>query len=353
MPWLSCILSNVVLASLLALTAWLLQRRLRRHAVARILWVLVLVKLMTPPLVNVPLRASPGTLACALGACGCGQHAWTQSNVTATLPWVLLAAWSAGAGAMGWTAWRRWTRFRRLMAHASPAPPQWQTLAASLSAELLIRRPPEILAVPGRLPPLVVPGWRRPRLLLPIALLDQINASQTIALLLHELVHIKRGDHLVRMLELTVGVAYWWLPIVGSIGRQLRDCEETCCDAAVVVHLPQARRDYAQLLLDVVDFTDPLPRQAVPQATAMSAAKDLEQRLRAILDATQRTPRTWPGAALAVGLACAILPCGLHYDFVPRTAPAASVEGDPAAGAASLPRSAREVEFSATLCCPS
>ena len=286
MPWLSLIISNVVLASLIAFSAWFVQRRLRRPAVARILWLLVLVKLVTPPAVSVPLVELPSTAACTLGLCHCPQHALVPPVVRDALPWVMLAAWSAGAGAMGWTAWRRWSRFQRLAAHAKPAPPEWQSLAARLAGKLSIRRPPEILAVPGRLPPLVVAGWRRPRLLLPAALLGQLNHSQSEALLLHELVHIKRGDHLVRLLELAVGVLFWWLPVVGAIGRQLRACEETCCDAAVVAFLPQARRDYARLLLNVIDFADPLPRQAAPQATAMSAASDLEQRLRGILDAT-------------------------------------------------------------------
>jgi beta-lactamase regulating signal transducer with metallopeptidase domain len=190
--------------------------------------------------------------------------------------------------------------------------------------------------------------------LLPMALMSQLNASQKVALLLHELVHIKRGDHLVRILELTVGVAYWWLPIVGSIGRQLRACEETCCDAAVVAHLPQVRRDYAQLLLDVVDFTNPLPGQAVPLGTAMSAAYCLERRLLAILDATKGTRRSWPAGAFAVVLACAILPCALHYDLAGRPVPAAtSAERKPDAGTRSLPSGDREDEPSTALCCPS
>jgi beta-lactamase regulating signal transducer with metallopeptidase domain len=191
-------------------------------------------------------------------------------------------------------------------------------------------------------------------MLLPMALLEHLNRSQRTALLLHELMHIKRGDHWVRMLELTVRVAFWWLPIVGLIGRQLRACEETCCDAAVVAHLPQARRDYARLLLDVIDFANPLPRHAVPQATEMSAANDLEQRLRAILDAKQRTRRRWPAGALAVGLACAILPCELRYNFAGRPASAAtSDECDPAAAATCLPSGNREGDRFAVYCCPS
>jgi bla regulator protein blaR1 len=338
---------------LLALAAWFMQRRLRRAAVAHILWVLVLVKLVTPPLVSVPLRESPGATACALGVCGCGQHGRTQTIVRNRLPWVLLAVWSAGAGATGWIAWRRWLRFRRLLAHAGPAPPEWQALAASLASELSLRRPPEILAVPGRLPPLVVPGRPRPRMLLPTALMGELNASQRAALLLHELVHIKRGDHLVRMLELTVGVVYWWLPIVGWIGRQLRACEETCCDAAVVAQLPQARRDYANLLLDVVDFVAPLPRQAVPQGTAMSAATGLEQRLLAILGAAKATRRRWPAGAFAVGLACVILPCKLHYDFADWPAPAATSAERKPAGTTPLPSVDPENERYKSFCCPS
>jgi beta-lactamase regulating signal transducer with metallopeptidase domain len=105
-------------------------------------------------------------------------------------------------------------------------------------------------------------------MLLPICVVDKLSASKRSALLLHELIHLQRGDHWVRILELTVGVAFWWLPIVRVIGSQLRTCEETSCDAAVVARLPHARRAYAELLLDVVDFTGHLPPKAVAHATA-------------------------------------------------------------------------------------
>ena len=111
--------------------------------------------------------------------------------------------------------------------------------------------------MPGRLPPLVVAGWRRPRILLPRDLIYRLNGSQRKALLMHELVHVQRLDHLVRILESAVRLIYWWFPLVHSIGRRLRDCEETCCDAAVLARLPQSRRNYARLLLDVIDFAEP------------------------------------------------------------------------------------------------
>src|SRR5262245_49854386 len=129
MPLLNCVLSNVLLALLLAVVASFVQRRLRRPALAHILWVLVLVKLVTPPLVSVPVGKAPGSVACALGVCGCDHHSPTQAFLRDTLPWLLCGAWTAGAGLTAWTAWRRWTWFRRLTARARLAPPQWQALA--------------------------------------------------------------------------------------------------------------------------------------------------------------------------------------------------------------------------------
>jgi beta-lactamase regulating signal transducer with metallopeptidase domain len=354
MPLLNCVVSNVLLALVLALSASFVQRRLRRPVLAHILWVLVLVKLVTPPLVGVPVGKAPGSLACALGVCGCDHHSPTQAFMRDTLPWLLWAAWTAGAGLTAWTAWRRWAWFRRLTAHASPAPPQWQALAARLAAELAIRRPPEILVVPGRLPPLIVPGRTRSCLFLPRALLRRLKGSQRVALLTHELAHLKRGDHWLRVLELTINIVYWWLPLVGSIGRRLRACEEACCDAAVVARLPQARRDYAELLLDALDFANPSPGHPAPQATAMSAAHDLEQRLRTILDAGPGRRRTGPAGALAVGLACVLLPCTLHYDLVGRPAPAATpAEGEAAPGATGSPDRCGEGDPPVLGCCPS
>jgi len=159
MSWLSCIVSNLLLASLLALAACFVQRWLRRPALAHVLWILVLVKLITPPLLNLPLAGSPGPLACTLGVCGCDQHQRSQSILRDTLPWVLLTAWSVGAGASVWTGYRRWSRLKCLMGHARPAPPEWQLLAERLGSDLSMRRLPEILAVPGRLPPWLSGAW--------------------------------------------------------------------------------------------------------------------------------------------------------------------------------------------------
>jgi beta-lactamase regulating signal transducer with metallopeptidase domain len=191
-------------------------------------------------------------------------------------------------------------------------------------------------------------------MLLPAELINRLNHSQRLALLVHELAHIKRGDPWVRILELLVSVAYWWLPAVGACGRRLRACEERCSDATVVALLPDARQDYARLLLDVVDFTSPLPLRSLPGATAMSAlAHELEHRLRAILESKKSSRYPLPSAAVAIGLACAILPCHLGWNFA-RVDPSAIplVDRATASNATPTATSVHSVDLS-TLCCPS
>src|SRR5438105_6656508 len=56
---LSAAFGNLVVAAALAAAAFAAGRRAKWHAVARGAWLLVLVKLLTPPLVTVPVRCFP------------------------------------------------------------------------------------------------------------------------------------------------------------------------------------------------------------------------------------------------------------------------------------------------------
>lgn len=323
MPWVSFVVSNILLSTPLALCAWGAQRWGRHYAFARILWVGVLIKLLTPPLVSISLNETPASPACREGLCGCPHHQRSKLSIGVTFG--LLGVWVFGAATTGWTAWGRWSRFEGLLAHAAPAPLDWQTAAERLSVELSIRRSPRVLMVPGQLPPMVVPGWGRLRLLVPRELVAGLGESQRTVLLLHELIHIRSRDHWVRLLELAVRIVYWWLPVVGFISRQLRTCEEICCDAAVVSHRPQARRDYAGLLLDVIDFVSPM-RPPVEQATGMSTVDDLEQRLRGILHGEPGQRGRWPVGWAAAVIILGVVPWGVEYDWIRRSTAGAPIE---------------------------
>ena len=56
MTWIVTIgLTNAVLATALAIVAWAVGRCWRRPALTRLLWIIVLAKLVSPPLAKVPV----------------------------------------------------------------------------------------------------------------------------------------------------------------------------------------------------------------------------------------------------------------------------------------------------------
>jgi hypothetical protein len=145
-------------------------------------------------------------------------------------------------------------------------------------------------------------------LFLPAGLLARLTAEQRDALLIHELAHLKRRDHWVRLIEFLAATLYWWLPVVWWARRELREAEEQCCDAWVVWALPSARRAYALALVETVDFLSEA-REPLPMlASGLGHVRDLKRRVTMIMRGA--TPRVvgWGGVLVLLCLSVALLP---------------------------------------------
>src|SRR5581483_8583913 len=162
-----------------------------------------------------------------------------------------------------------------------------------------LRRVPRLWLVPGVVPPLLVACGRAPRLLVPAGLWARLDDDQRDALLLHELAHLRRGDPLVRLLELAVVGLFWWYPLAWWAGRALRDAEELCCDAWVVWAAPGSAGAYAGALVETVGFLSGAKAALPLVASGAAPVRFLHRRLSMIL----RHPpsrRLSPGALVAL-----------------------------------------------------
>ena len=306
---LSAALSNALIAGLLAVPIALASSLCRRPAVRHALWLLVLLKLVTPPLFSVPVpwpvRAEPsapsetvivlpeepadlpvaGDFLPAETSPAAPPPAETESPLAhapeppteepaadpgpaepppanVAEPAVNPFPWKEGAvgvwmvGSILWLglALFRTRQFIRLLRHGRLAPKGLQGETARLAQTIGLRAAPSVWLFPGRLPPMLWAVGTGPRLLVPAGLLDRLDKVQRQALLVHELAHLKRRDHWVRLFELLVTVLFWWHPVVWWARRELRLAEEQCCDAWVVWALPGAARVYALTLVETVDF---------------------------------------------------------------------------------------------------
>jgi len=82
--------------------------------------------------------------------------------------------------------------------------------------------------------PMVI-GSLKPVVLLPAALLTGLNAEQLEAILAHELVHIRRHDYLLNLLQNVVETVFFYHPAVAWVSGRIRIEREHCCDDAALL----------------------------------------------------------------------------------------------------------------------
>jgi beta-lactamase regulating signal transducer with metallopeptidase domain len=192
------------------------------------------------------------------------------------------AAWLSGGVFVALVQWRRLRRLRRGLAAARPGS---ACLAAEVArwASRLGVRPPRLLVLPGLGSPYVWAGVR-PCLLWPDGLETDLTPEGCWAVLVHELAHLARRDHWVGRLLFLAGCLWWWHPLFYVIRRQLHLQAELACDARVIALLPDARRSYADALLDVCQRQS-WTAAVTPALGAAGHRRDLERRLVMIMRA--------------------------------------------------------------------
>jgi bla regulator protein BlaR1 len=203
MPTVYAMLGNAAVAVLLALLALAVGCVCRSPAVRHFLWVLVLLKLVTPPLFHVPLAVLPASWeapppykseirnpksernhndekenlkpsdsdVCNFGDSSFDFHSDFGFRISDLYVWAL-ALWIAGTA--GWFIWqeRRIIRFRRRVARAEDARPEVAAAALRIATVLGVDHAPAVRAA-GRIGSPMLWGWGRsavilfPRELLP------------------------------------------------------------------------------------------------------------------------------------------------------------------------------------------
>lgn len=343
-------LSNTLLAAMLALLALAVSRTFRRPALSHALWLIVLLKLITPPLWNIalplipaqktqkpplpptelsmppaeivePVRVAVAEPMASAQAEAAGD--WMiEKAVNPAAPaavmsplrgrlnaadWLMIS-WGGGSALCVAIIVLRVRRFTRLLRFAGGADAHVQMLARALCMRLGMKKFPRVWFVPGPLCPMLWAFGGDARLLIPTGLWERLDEQGRSTLLLHELAHYRRGDHWIRGLELLITILFWWNPIAWWARHELREAEEQCCDAWVIWTLPRAARDYAIALMEAIDFVSSA-RLAVPVlASPMGEFHDLKRRLLMIKQNAAPRALGWTGFSMMCALSLLLLP---------------------------------------------
>ncbi|MDP4095181.1 MAG: M56 family metallopeptidase, partial [Bacillota bacterium] len=120
--------------------------------------------------------------------------------------------------------------------------------------EANIKRKISIRCVAGNIQPCVI-GAIKPCIIIPYISVINLDESSLKIIIMHELMHIKHWDYIVRLLSYLVHAEHWFNPIVWiSFRKMAKDCE-IACDTDVVRNYPgDMRKEYASALLGMAQM---------------------------------------------------------------------------------------------------
>lgn len=323
--------SNSLVAAAMTLAVLAIARWLRPGpAVLHAMWLVVLLKLVTPPLFEVAMpwpREAPApasreaTVLPPVDQAGAVpippadlRTEVLASTMAARLPKpaatgpdlrpVLYGLWAIGSVVFGGMALFALVRQHRRL-RALPPPPDAVRRELHAHAARIGVRLPALRDDPGAGSPYVC-SLLRTTLVVPGAALARCSPKGRAAVLLHELAHLRHGDHLIARFELLLAIGLWWHPLAWFARRQLRQQAELLADAWAVGSVPDSALDYAAVLVHAAAAE--APAEAIPAVLAArpAARSAFETRLKMILNenVSCRISRGWwlPVATMAMGL---------------------------------------------------
>lgn len=173
-----------------------------------------------------------------------------NNKLTITWQMALITLWLAGIAVMLIQICISVLKLRKRIKTAQTIPAQWQRIAKQLQKELGFKRSVRIVMIEG-FPSPALCGGIKPVIVLPSEMIGKSNESIRFALL-HELTHIKRGDHIVSMLLLLLRAVYWFNPFVWLMMKQMRLDIETACDSCLTKPMTiSTKKRYAGTMLSM------------------------------------------------------------------------------------------------------
>lgn len=215
--------------------------------------------------------------------------------------WALFAFWAAGFLVSAVPRAGGLLRLVRLTARARPVSDDgWNAALRRVAGAYDLPRAVALLQT-DRVDVLATWGVGRPKVLIPAHAVEWAEQRQ-LAVLSHELAHIRRHDWLVQSIVEAITTVYWFNPLMWIARRRLRRESERAADDLVLAQgVPP--REYAGHLLEIArSARRPGPKWA--STASMARPPELEERIAAML--STRLERTQPSRRAIVAAAALV-----------------------------------------------
>ncbi len=293
--------SGLLVAALLAFDFLFLRQV--RASVRYAVWLVVLVKLILPPTLALPtspawwLLHQPPVIQIKPQ-----MQNYTVSYDDESLPpaslnplpayvppqpamtcaaWLLVLSAATSTGLLAWLLLRWWQITRRV----SRAKTSELLMAIATQTRPLagVRACPPVKLTADTMSPAVC-GLFRPAILIPQTLAENFSDEQLRAVLLHELIHLRRRDVWVNFVQSLLQIVYWWHPLVWLANARIRRVREEAVDDAVMLALAGGAEAYAPTLLQVAKLALNRPLVSLGLVGIMESRSALRQRIERLVD---------------------------------------------------------------------
>jgi len=223
---------------------------------------------------------------------GSGDRASAQSSIASIdTTQVLVGVWLLGFGIfVGRYLLGRWALGRIRHLATQPAGANLRRLFEEARSKLGVRRHVDLLVTDQRSMPMTW-GPLRPVVLLPAASSDW-SREKALAVLSHELAHVRRRDALTQMMITVVCALHWFNPVAWLAQRKLVALREEACDELVLDAAGVKASVYATALVDLASGASE-HRLGVAGGLAMANSSRLGARTEAILRVVRPSEQAW------------------------------------------------------------
>jgi beta-lactamase regulating signal transducer with metallopeptidase domain len=227
----------------------------------------------------------------------------------------LFAAWAvvalAGLARVAYGFWQ----VRRLRQSSTELGSVDPRLKSSIEEFFAGKTPQPRISVSDAVRVPVAIGFFRPMIVLPTWTIEELSPAELRTILLHELAHLRRGDHWTNLAQKILGALFFFHPAVWWIEKQISLEREMACDDAVLEQVSNPRA-YAECLVTVAEKSLVRRGLTLVQA-AVSRARQTTLRIASILDGHRPdATRIWkPALVLVSGVS---LVCVSVVEHAPR-----------------------------------
>lgn len=179
----------------------------------------------------------------------------------------------------------------------------WSEYIGELAERINLKRVVAIAKSAQIQVPFVI-GYFKPLILIPSSMISGLSVEQLEAILVHELMHIKRNDYLVNIVQSFIESALFFNPFVWAVSAMIRTERENCCDDEVIKHSNALAYAHALTHLEELKLSH--------ASLTVSLADNKNQLLKRIKRIMERSVQNYslkerlvPVVLLVVGLICA------------------------------------------------